>query len=51
MSDDVKNTAPAPQPENAAPAGTAEELVEKACRMYREMSPETGAFFLMIIGN
>ena len=30
---------------NAAPAGTAEELVEKACRMYREMSPETGAFF------
>jgi len=30
---------------NAAPIGTAEELVEKARRMYREMSPETGEFF------
>lgn len=30
---------------NAVPIGTAEELTEKALRMYREMSPETGAFF------
>ena len=30
---------------NAVPIGTAEELVEKAHRMYREMSPETGEFF------
>ncbi len=30
---------------NAEPIGTAEELVEKARRMYREMSPETGEFF------
>ena len=30
---------------NAVPIGTAEELVEKARRMYREMSPETGEFF------
>ena len=30
---------------NAVPIGTAKELVEKARRMYREMSPETGEFF------
>ncbi len=30
---------------NANPAGTTEELVDKAQRMYREMSPETGEFF------
>lgn len=30
---------------NAVPIGTPEELVEKARRMYREMSPETGEFF------
>ena len=30
---------------NANPEGTMEELVQKAQRMYREMSPETGAFF------
>ncbi len=30
---------------NAEPIGTAEELVEKARQMYREMSPETGEFF------
>ena len=30
---------------NAAPEGTAEELVAKAQKMYREMSPETGEFF------
>lgn len=30
---------------NAVPIGTAKELVEKAQRMYREMSPETGEFF------
>ena len=30
---------------NAVPIGTAKELTEKARRMYREMSPETGAFF------
>ena len=30
---------------NANPEGTTEELVEKARRMYREMSPETGEFF------
>ena len=30
---------------NAVPIGTAAELVEKARRMYREMSPETGEFF------
>ena len=30
---------------NANPEGTAEELVELARRMYREMSPETGEFF------
>ena len=30
---------------NAVPIGTAKELVEKAHRMYREMSPETGDFF------
>ena len=30
---------------NAVPIGTAKELVEKALKMYREMSPETGAFF------
>ncbi len=30
---------------NAIPIGTAKELVEKARRMYREMSPETGEFF------
>ena len=30
---------------NAVPIGSVEELVEKARRMYREMSPETGEFF------
>ena len=30
---------------NAVPDGTADELVAKALRMYREMSPETGEFF------
>ena len=30
---------------NANPIGTTEELVDKAQRMYREMSPETGEFF------
>ena len=30
---------------NADPIGTQEELVRKAQRMYREMSPETGEFF------
>ena len=30
---------------NAVPIGTAKELTEKARRMYREMSPETGVFF------
>lgn len=30
---------------NPEPRGTREELVAKAQRMYREMSPETGAFF------
>ncbi|MCR5688635.1 MAG: M3 family oligoendopeptidase [Clostridiales bacterium] len=30
---------------NAAPIGTPEELVEKARRMYEELSPETGEFF------
>ena len=30
---------------NAVPVGTPEELVEKARRMYEEMSPETGEFF------
>ena len=30
---------------NAHPIGTTEELVGKAQRMYREMSPETGEFF------
>ena len=30
---------------NAMPIGTAKELVEKARKMYREMSPETGEFF------
>ena len=30
---------------NANPEGTTEELVAKAQRMYREMSPETGEFF------
>ena len=30
---------------NAVPRGTTRELVEKARRMYREMSPETGEFF------
>ena len=30
---------------NADPIGTMEELVAKAQRMYREMSPETGEFF------
>ncbi|MBQ9416919.1 MAG: M3 family oligoendopeptidase [Clostridia bacterium] len=30
---------------NATPIGTPEELVEKARRMYEEMSPETGEFF------
>ena len=30
---------------NAIPIGTTKELVEKARRMYREMSPETGEFF------
>ena len=30
---------------NADPIGTMEELVSKAQRMYREMSPETGEFF------
>ena len=30
---------------NALPIGTAKELTEKARKMYREMSPETGEFF------
>lgn len=30
---------------NALPIGTTAELVDKAQRMYREMSPETGEFF------
>ncbi len=30
---------------NAAPIGTEKELVDKAQKMYREMSPETGEFF------
>lgn len=30
---------------NAVPQGSREELVAKAQRMYREISPETGAFF------
>jgi M3 family oligoendopeptidase len=30
---------------NAVPDGTAKELAEKARKMYREMSPETGEFF------
>jgi M3 family oligoendopeptidase len=30
---------------NADPIGTRDELVEKAHKMYREMSPETGEFF------
>ncbi len=30
---------------NAVPIGTAEELTQKALKMYREMSPETGEFF------
>ena len=30
---------------NALPIGTAQELVEKARKMYGEMSPETGEFF------
>ena len=30
---------------NALPIGTPEELIEKARRMYEEMSPETGEFF------
>ena len=30
---------------NARPIGTTQELVDKAQRMYREMSPETGEFF------
>lgn len=30
---------------NAVPIGTAAELTEKARKMYREMSPETGEFF------
>ena len=30
---------------NAVPIGTMQELVDKARRMYREMSPETGEFF------
>ena len=30
---------------NAVPIGTVNELVEKARKMYREMSPETGEFF------
>ncbi len=30
---------------NAVPIGTEKELVEKARKMYREMSPETGEFF------
>ena len=30
---------------NAMPVGTPEELIEKARKMYEEMSPETGEFF------
>ena len=30
---------------NAVPQGTTDELVEKAARMYADMSPETGEFF------
>ena len=30
---------------NAVPIGTTEELTEKARKMYREMSPETGEYF------
>lgn len=30
---------------NATPKGTPDELVEKAQKMYRELSPETGEFF------
>ncbi len=30
---------------NAVPIGTTQELVEKAHKMYQEMSPETGEFF------
>ena len=30
---------------NAVPIGTAKEMTEKARKMYREMSPETGEFF------
>ena len=34
---------------NADPEGTMEELVGKALRMYREMSPETGEFFEFMV--
>ncbi len=34
---------------NADPEGTMEELVQKALRMYREMSPETGEFFEFMV--
>ena len=34
---------------NADPEGTAQELVAKAQRMYREMSPETGSFFNFMV--
>ena len=34
---------------NADPEGTMDELVQKALRMYQEMSPETGEFFAFMV--
>ena len=36
---------------NAAPEGSREELIGKARQMYRELSPETGAFFDFMTEN
>ena len=36
---------------NAIPIGTTEELVAKALKMYKEMSPETGEFFTFMTEN
>lgn len=36
---------------NATPKGTPEELVQKAQKMYREMSPESGEFFDFMVKN
>lgn len=34
---------------NPKPKGTPDELVQKALKMYKEMSPETGEFFQMMV--